>query len=961
MQKVVQLSDEACRSMKVVDHSDAQKCCSDSKQRRKPKRCVLSSTMKPKKILGMLCTMSLDKMDSRNLNSHSVNVRKKKHIHSTLAKRLSNEDVEVSNVGASKCSVSKYNVLNYHDSYHHVSHHKTCHFNGSRPDTFRHHGSNPEGLNQTGICRVPARISSDQLPYPLARQTTNSTRYPPWKRRVGLRFVLTIWQWTTLLLLVLGGLPGPVLSSECQACIGVPCQKVMGLFTRTPLPVGYNVIATIPARACNLTVRETANTNNYLALRSNNRYIINGNWDVQPSGRYMGAGTGFVYSHPMRSLEALRLVGGTSRLDSVPGQGEKIESPGAFTQQLELMVIYQEANLGISYEYWSPLLSSEVTNTALHAGTIADVNDEVRRNQIFQNLVRNQEREITDTSIRRQSNTRGHLSSRRPPFRSRIQEQSRAESFQDPVLIPVTSRRRGSTVGADTRRTGGPKKRRRKGRRRKPSPHLHNIQPAYSSFSNWQAQQNLNSRAEPTLIQEPNSPIVAPIMEPIQSHQLQRPMFDPLDGMIGNSIPEFNATEIMFPAWKVWQFTPCSRSCGGGTQQAVHICTSLSGHVVSESLCGGEASRPVEQTMECNTKPCPPEWQLSDWSPCSVTCGSGMQSRTWACIQVVSPTLTRAVSPTMCPMPSMTHVPLTKPCNVGDCTRWSAQTWSPCSVECGTGVQNRDVLCLMESEAVTSVLPDAACNEQERPPRQQLCHAASCGRNVWFFTEWSSQCIGGCENGRQYRKVWCSSLTQSGSRGSCPAQSRPPEAQPCSKDASCAAIWFTGPWTQCSVACGGGNRTREVVCVVFLRGSFRATLDLECDARTRPVGREPCNSLVCPPHWYFTEWTTCSRSCGRGSQERAVQCLDSQQIPSVQCSVSDRPSRTRVCNLSKCSSHISLSRDEPGYRSNTLAATGRASSSTACIDRFRNCKLVQQARLCRFSYYNTVCCESCGG
>ena len=32
---------------------------------------------------------------------------------------------------------------------------------------------------------------------------------------------------------------------------------------------------------------------------------------------------------------------------------------------------------------------------------------------------------------------------------------------------------------------------------------------------------------------------------------------------------------------------------------------------------------------------------------------------------------------------------------------------------------------------------------------------------------------------------------------------------------------------------------------------------------------------------------------------------------------------------------------------------------TSCRDRFRNCRVVVQARLCRYAYYRGVCCFSC--
>ena len=46
--------------------------------------------------------------------------------------------------------------------------------------------------------------------------------------------------------------------SECLSCINSACRKVTGLFTRPVLPLGYNMIASIPAKSCNITIREVA-------------------------------------------------------------------------------------------------------------------------------------------------------------------------------------------------------------------------------------------------------------------------------------------------------------------------------------------------------------------------------------------------------------------------------------------------------------------------------------------------------------------------------------------------------------------------------------------------------------------------------------------------------------------------------------------------------------------------------
>ncbi|KAK7067818.1 hypothetical protein SK128_027960 [Halocaridina rubra] len=350
------------------------------------------------------------------------------------------------------------------------------------------------------------------------------------------------------------------------------------------------------------------------------------------------------------------------------------------------------------------------------------------------------------------------------------------------------------------------------------------------------------------------------------------------------------------PTWKVWKFTPCSRTCGGGQQETVYICTGVGGTIMSEEMC--QAPKPPPETVRCNPRPCPPVWQLGEWSQCSATCGSGIMTRTWACVQDVTPTVTRAVPPSSCPPPTHeTMVPLTQQCNLSPCSRWEVTVWSRCSVECGTGVMSRQVTCRVEGQRV----PDEQCNAQEKPPKQELCHGHSCAHHTWFYTDWSEECIGGCEDGIQTRRVWCSPGANA-VEGECDEKTRPEESRPCARADACAAAWFTGPWMPCSQECGNGTTTREVVCVVFLRGTFRATLDIECNPDTRPVEFQICNPQPCPPHWYYTDWSKCSRTCGRGTQTRSVQCLDYYQRPSVRCSIAQKPTTTKPCNNSPCGS-----------------------------------------------------------
>ncbi|KAK8744526.1 hypothetical protein OTU49_000851 [Cherax quadricarinatus] len=132
---------------------------------------------------------------------------------------------------------------------------------------------------------------------------------------------------------------GVGVAEECLPCLSSPCRKVTGLFTRPTLPVGYNLIARVPPQACNLTVTELRASSNYLAVRTDHGYIINGNWAVVPPGRYMGAGTGFFYSRPRTLTDG----------------GEVIQAPGPLSKAIDIMIIYQSTNQGVRYEYWHPM------------------------------------------------------------------------------------------------------------------------------------------------------------------------------------------------------------------------------------------------------------------------------------------------------------------------------------------------------------------------------------------------------------------------------------------------------------------------------------------------------------------------------------------------------------------------------------------------------------------------------
>ena len=83
----------------------------------------------------------------------------------------------------------------------------------------------------------------------------------------------------------------------------------------------------------------------------------------------------------------------------------------------------------------------------------------------------------------------------------------------------------------------------------------------------------------------------------------------------------------VYTEWSEW--SQCTVTCGGGSQERKRACVSLTDvkhH--QELICEGE---PI-QSRSCNDQTCPEWTQWSEWSQCSLTCGGGLQTRTRKCM-----------------------------------------------------------------------------------------------------------------------------------------------------------------------------------------------------------------------------------------------------------------------------------------------------------------------------------------
>ncbi|XP_019631203.1 PREDICTED: coadhesin-like, partial [Branchiostoma belcheri] len=212
--------------------------------------------------------------------------------------------------------------------------------------------------------------------------------------------------------------------------------------------------------------------------------------------------------------------------------------------------------------------------------------------------------------------------------------------------------------------------------------------------------------------------------------------------------------------WSSWGgWSSCSVTCGTGSQSRSRTCTNPA-PAYGGANCVGQS----RETRQCNAGSCPVNGGWSSWggwSSCSVTCGSGSQSRSRTCTNPAP-----AFGGANCAGQSRE----TRQCNAGSCPvngGWSSWGgWSSCSVTCGSGSQSRSRTCTNPAPAYGG----ANCVGQSRETRQ--CNAGFCPVNGGWSSwgGWSS-CSVTCGSGSQYRSKTCTNPAPANGGANCAGQS----------------------------------------------------------------------------------------------------------------------------------------------------------------------------------------------
>nr|XP_019955890.1 PREDICTED: thrombospondin type-1 domain-containing protein 4-like isoform X1 [Paralichthys olivaceus] len=313
---------------------------------------------------------------------------------------------------------------------------------------------------------------------------------------------------------------------------------------------------------------------------------------------------------------------------------------------------------------------------------------------------------------------------------------------------------------------------------------------------------------------------------------------------------------------------------------------------------------PTEPTMNADLQPTY-TWTRSGHTECSTSCGTGRRQVLLECVEKDS----QATVPVDLCDPALQPVNQGEDCNTQPCAAyWDLGEWSECSKRCGPGTQHRQVICLQVThvhangtESSVTVAPEL-CGLSDKPVTKSTCQLKICSQ--WEVrSEWSS-CSVPCGVGQRSREVVC--LSNQGDveeDEECNMNLKPDTLQNCDMGA-CARSWFTSLWSQrCSAECGRGNRTRTAICLM----DHVTDLPLDSCEGERPVEVTSCDPGPCQNRleWYTGPWGQCSAECGNGTQTRSVACIFNNNghmevTDQEKCSNLPQPITAQTCRLKPC-------------------------------------------------------------
>eukprot|EP01052_Picozoa_sp_SAG31_P015833 SAG31_NODE_1028_length_10273_cov_22.700413_4_plen_1559_part_00 len=248
-----------------------------------------------------------------------------------------------------------------------------------------------------------------------------------------------------------------------------------------------------------------------------------------------------------------------------------------------------------------------------------------------------------------------------------------------------------------------------------------------------------------------------------------------------------------------------------------------------------------------------------------------------------------------CPSPStQLRSCNTEPCPVDCAGSWSA--YDDCTAVCGGGVQLRTYHISVDAANGGRM---GTCEAADGSTELRACNSDPCPQDCEGDWGTWSDCSLPCGNGRRTRQYTVTTVAAYGG-ADCEIPSGTTETIECNSHAcpvpvDCSGVW--GVWTDCSAECGGGERSRsyQVITAAAYGGS-----DGTCQAPDATIQTESCNSDACPVdcEGSWSPWEACTEPCGGGTQLRTYSVDNPASNGGTECP--SETTQTQSCNTQDC-------------------------------------------------------------
>ncbi|CAD6186601.1 unnamed protein product [Caenorhabditis auriculariae] len=355
-----------------------------------------------------------------------------------------------------------------------------------------------------------------------------------------------------------------------------------------------------------------------------------------------------------------------------------------------------------------------------------------------------------------------------------------------------------------------------------------------------------------------------------------------------------------FDAW-----TPCSVTCGKGVQTRNLYCVDgKSQGRVGDDLCEENNATKPEFEKSCETVDCEAEWFTGDWEDCSATCGDrGEQYRVVYCHQVFANGRRVTVDDGNC---TSARPAVRQNCNRFACPEWQAGPWSACSQNCGDAHQYRSVTCRSEKEGEEGKLLSAEqcpAEDKSKYETERSCNLGPCEGLTFVTGDW--KLCTKCNDTEETREVTCKDTQgRAYPLEKCLVDNSteiPADTRSCATQPPCIYEWTASEWSKCSTECGHGHKTRRVVCAIHQEGDLEVVDESHCQADKPEIKTNCTNEEKCTGTWFTAPWGKCSAECDGGTQERVAVCLNYDRKPVPEwCDEDEKPDEKQDCNTDPC-------------------------------------------------------------